>query len=129
MNSLLYEIVTCLLSLTVVRGISVPAEQNIYVDKVNRTLDPCCWEYKSECSSVEMTADGVVLRNSTLVVVKPKCMCKELHESAAAASHDPQCPTWFFPDPSIKVTHADVGMTFMMLSECISYYFRIYLLQ
>ena len=54
MNSLLYEIVTCLLSLTVVRGISVPAEQNIYVDKVNRTLDPCCWEYKSECSSVEV---------------------------------------------------------------------------
>ena len=58
MNSLLYEIVTCLLSLTVVRGISVLAEQNIYVDKVNRTLDPCCWEYKSECSSVEVTVDG-----------------------------------------------------------------------
>ena len=94
MNSLLYEIVTCLLLLTVVRGISVQAKQIIYVDKVNRTLDPCCWEDK--CSSVEVTVDGVVLRNSTLVVVKPKCKCKELHESAVTALHDPQCPTWFF---------------------------------
>ena len=51
-----------------------------------------------------MTVDGVVMRNSTLVVVKPKCKCKELHESAAAAFHDPQCPTWFFPDPSSNGT-------------------------
>ena len=104
MNSVLHEIVTCLLLLTVVRGISVPAEQIIYVDKVNRTLDPCCWEDKSECSNVEVTLDCVELHNSTLVVVKPKCKCKDLQESAVTASHDPQCPTWFFPDPSSNGT-------------------------
>ena len=104
MNSVLYEIVTCLLLLTVVRGISVPAEQIIYIDKVNRTLDPCCWEDKLECSSVEVILDGLELHNSTLVVVKPKCKCKDLQESAVTASHDPQCPTWFFPDPSSNGT-------------------------
>ena len=104
MNSLLYEIVTCLLSLTVVRGISVPAEQNIYVDKVNRTLDPCCWEYKSECSSVEVTVDDMELHNSTLEGVKPKCKCKKLQKSVTDVPHDQQCHTWFFPDPSSNGT-------------------------
>ena len=104
MTSVLYEIVTCLLLLTAVRGTSVREKQIIYVDKVNRTLDPCSWEDKAEFSSVEVTLDGVQLRNSILVVVKPNCKCKELHESAAAASHDQQCPTWFFPDPSSNGT-------------------------
>ena len=71
---------------------------------MNSTLDPCSWEDKAEFSSVEVTLDGVQLSNSTLVVVKPNCKCKELHESAAAASHDQQCPTWLFPDPSSNGT-------------------------
>ena len=104
MTSVLCEIVTCLLLLTAVRGTSVREKQIIYVDKVNGTLDPCSWDDKAEFSSVEVTLDGVQLRNSILVVVKPNCKCKELHESAAAASHDQQCPTWFFPDPSSNGT-------------------------
>ena len=101
-----YELVICLLLLTVVGSTSVQPKQIIYVDEVNRTLDSCCWENRNEflCSSEKVTLDGVELNNSTLVVVKPKCMCKELHESAAAAPHDPQCPTWFFPDTSINDT-------------------------
>ena len=130
MVSLEYKLVVCLLLLTVVRSTSVEPKQIIYVDEVNG-IDSCCWENRNEflCSSEKVALDDVELHNSTLVVVKPKCMCKEFHESAATAPHDPQYRTWFFPDPSIKVTHVDVGMTFMMLSECISYYFRIYLLQ
>ena len=104
MTSVLCEIVTCLLLLTAVRGTSVREKQIIYVDKVNGTLDPCSWDDKAEFSSVEVTLDGVQLHNSILVVVKPNCKCKELHESAAAASHDQQCPTWFFPDPSSNGT-------------------------
>ena len=93
MTSVLYEIVTCLLLLTAVRGTSVWGKQIIYVDKVNGTLDLCCWEDKTGFTSVEVTLDGVELSNSILVVVKPNCKCKELHESAAAASCDHQCPT------------------------------------
>ena len=104
MTSVLCEIVTCLLLLTAVRGTSVWEKQIIYVDKVNGTLDPCSWDDKAEFSSVEVTLDGVELSNSILVVVKPNCKCKELHESAAAASHDQQCPTWLFPDPSSNGT-------------------------
>ena len=104
MTSVLCEIVTCLLLLTAVRGTSVWGRQIIYVDKVNGTLDLCCWEDKTEFSSTDVTLDGVELSNSTLVVVKPKCKCKGFYEIAAAASHDQQCPTWFFPDPSSNGT-------------------------
>ena len=104
MTSVLYEIITCLMLLTAVRGTSVWAKQIICVDKVNVTLDQSFLENRAEFSSVEVTADGVKLYNSTLVVVRPKCKCKELQQSAADAPHDPQCPTWFFPDPSSNGT-------------------------
>ena len=104
MTSVLCEIITCLMLLTAVRGTSVWAKQIICVDKVNVTLDQSFLENRAEFSSVEVTADGVKLRNSTLVVVRPKCKCKELQQSAAAAPHDQQCPTWFFSDPSSNGT-------------------------
>ena len=106
MVSLEYELVVCLLLLTVVRSTSVQPKQIIYVDEVNGTLDSCCCENRNEIlsSSENVALDGVQLHNSTLVVVKPKCKCKELQQSAAAALHDPQCHTWFFPDPSINDT-------------------------
>ena len=106
MVSLEYKLVVFLLLLTVVRSTSVQPKQIIYVDEVNGKLDSCCWENRNEflCSSEKVALDGVELHNSTLVVVKPKCKCKDLQQSAAAAPHDPQCLTWFFPDPSINDT-------------------------
>ena len=108
MASAVYEIVTCLLLLAAVRGSSVQPKKIVYVDEVNGTLDLSCWEDKAKppYSGIEMALDGVELYNSTLVVVKPKCKCKELQESAADAPHDPQCPTWFFSDPSSNGTSA-----------------------
>ena len=81
---------------------SVQPKEIIYIDEVNRTLVPYCWENGDEflCSCVEVALDDMELYNCILVVVKPKCKCKELHESAADIPHDPLCPTWFFPDPS-----------------------------
>ena len=106
LQTTMISVVTSLLLLTAVRSTSVQPKQIIYVDEVNGTLDPSCWENRDEflCSSVEVALDGVQLHNSTLVVVKHNCKCKELQESAAAASHDPQCPTWFFPDSSSNGT-------------------------
>ena len=108
MASVVYERVTCLLLLVAVRGSSVQPKKIVYVDEVNGTLDLSCWEDKAKppYSGIEMALDGVELYNSTLVVVKPKCKCKELQESAADAPHDPQCPTWFFSDPSSNGTSA-----------------------
>ena len=82
-------VVYCLLFLTAVKSTSVQPKQIIYVDEVNKTLDICCWENTDKflCSSV-----------------KHECKCKEFQEPAADASHDQQCPTWFFPDPSSNGT-------------------------
>ena len=99
MIKLVYKIEVFLLFWTAVGSIRVQPKQIIYL---NGTLDPSSWKNSVQfaCSSVEVTVDGVKLCNSSQVVVKPKCKCNELQESAAAAPHDPQCPTWFFPDPS-----------------------------
>ena len=101
MASAVYEIVTCLLLLAAVRGSSVQPKKIVYVDEVNGTLDLSCWEEKTKLpySGVEMALDGVELYNSTLVVVKPKCKCKELEAFVADAPHDPPCHTWFYPEP------------------------------
>ena len=103
MTSVLCEIVTCLLLLTAVRGTSVQPKI-IYVDKVNRTLEPSFWQDKTKFSSIVVTLDSVELHNSTLVAVKHESKCEELQESVADASCDPPCPTWFFPDPSSNGT-------------------------
>ena len=105
-STVVYEIVTCLLLLlTAVRGTSVQPKQLVYIDEVNGTLDLSCWEDKAKppYSGVEMALNGVELYNSTLVAVKPKCKCKN-QKSAADVPHDSQCPTWFFPDPSLNGT-------------------------
>ena len=106
MISVLYKLVTSLLLLTTVRSTSVLPKQIIYIDELNGTLDPYCWENGDELprSGIEVALDGMKLHNSTLVVVKPKCKCKELQESAADVPHQQQCPTWFFPDPSSNGT-------------------------
>ena len=108
MVNVAYVIVTYLLLLTAVRCTSVQPKQIIYVNEVNRTLDPSCWRDRTESqySSVEVALDGVELHNSTLVVVKYECENKELQESAAAhdAPRHPQCPTWFFPNTSLNGT-------------------------
>ena len=106
MASVVYKIVTYLLLLIAVRGTSVQPKQLVYNDEVNGTLDLSCLEEKAKPphGGVEVALDDVELYNSTLVVVKPKCKCEELYESAADASHDPPCPTWFFPDPSSNST-------------------------
>ena len=106
MIHVVYEVVTCLLLLTVVRSTSVQPKEIIYIDEVNRTLDSYCWKNRDEflSSCVEVALDGLQLQNSTLVIVKHQCKCKEHQDIAAAASHNPQCPTWFFPDPSSNGT-------------------------
>ena len=106
MASAVYEIVTYLFLLIAVRGASVQPKQLVYIDEVNGTLDLSCLEEKAQPphGGVEMALDDVQLYNSTLVVVKPKCKCEELYESAADAPHDPQCHPWFFPDPSSNDT-------------------------
>ena len=103
MISVLYKLVTSLLLLTTVRSTSVQPKQIIYIDELNGTLDPYCWENGDELphSSIEVALDG---HNSTLVVVKPKCKCKELQEPVGDVPHHQQCPTWFFPDPSSNGT-------------------------
>ena len=86
-----------MLLLVAVRGTSVQPKQIVYVDEVNGTLNS--WKNKAE------SLDHVELHKySPLVVVKHGCKCDELQESAAAASHDSQCPTWFFPDLSSNRT-------------------------
>ena len=97
MTSVVYETVTCLLLLVAVRG--VQPKKIIYADKVNGILEPSFWQDKAEFSSIEATLNGVELHNSTLVAVK-----QEFQESAADIPHDPQCPTWFFPDHSSNGT-------------------------
>ena len=106
MASVVYKIVTYLLLLIAVRGTSVQPKQLVYADEVNGTLDLSCLEEKAKppYSGVEVALDDVELYNSTLVVLKPKCKCKEFQKFAAAASHDRQCHTWFFPDPSSNGT-------------------------
>ena len=98
-----YKMVIFLLLLTAVGSISVQPKQIIYIDEVNGTLDPCSRKnsVQSSSNSVEITVDGVELYNSTL---KHECKHEKVQESAAAASHDPQCPTWFFPDSSSNGT-------------------------
>jgi len=108
MVNVAYIIVTYLLLLTAVRCTSVQPKQIIYVNEVNRTLDPSCWKDRTESqySSVEVALDDVELHNSTLFVVKYECENKELQESAAAydAPRHPICPTWFFPNTSLNGT-------------------------
>ena len=106
MTSVVYEIVTCVLLLAAVRGTSVQPKQFVYIDEVNGTLDLSCLEDKAKPSygGVELALDDVKLYNSTLVVVKPKCKCRELYKIAADAPQHPPCPTWFFPDPSSNGT-------------------------
>ena len=106
MASAVYGIATYLFLLIAVRGASVQPKQLVYIDEVNGTLDLSCLEEKAKppYSGVEVALEDVELYNSTLVVVKPKCKCEELYESAADALHDPPCPTWFFPDPSSNDT-------------------------
>ena len=103
MIKLVYKIEVFLLFWTAVGSIRVQPKQIIYV---NGTLDPSSWKNSVQfaCSSVEVTVDGVKLCNSTQVVVKPKCKCKELQESVADVPHDPPCHTWFYPDPSLNGT-------------------------
>ena len=98
-----YKMVIFLLLLTAVGSISVQPKQIIYIDEVNGTLDPRSRKnsIQSSSNSVEITVDGVELYNSTL---KHECKHEKVQESAAAASHDPQCPTWFFPDSSSNGT-------------------------
>ena len=106
MISVVYELVTSLLLLTPVRSTSVQPKQIIYVDEVNGTLDPYCWENRDElpCNGMNMALDGIKLHNSTLVVLKPNCKCKEFQESVDYVPDHQQCPTWFFPDPSSNGT-------------------------
>ena len=106
MASVVYEIVTCLLLLAAVRGTSLQPKKIAYVDEVNGTLDLSCQVDGAEllCSGVEMALNGVELQNSTVIFMKHICKCKKLYESAADAPHDPQCPTWFFPDLSSNGT-------------------------
>ena len=106
MISVVYELVTSLLLLTAVRSTSVQPKQIIYVDEVNGTLDPYCWENRDElpCSGMNMALDGMKLHNSTLVVLKPNCKCKEFQESIDYVPDHQQCPTWLFPDPSSNAT-------------------------
>ena len=106
MASVVYKIVTYLLLLIAVRGTSFQPKQLVYADEVNGTLDLSCLEEKAKppYSGVEVALEDVELYNSTLVVVKPKCKCKEFQKFAADASHDRQCHTWFFPDPSSNGT-------------------------
>ena len=106
MVNITYKIVTCLLLLIALVSTSVQPKQIIYVGEVNGTLVPSCWEDETKlpCSGVEVALDGVELYNSTLVGLKHECKCKKLQESAADVPHDPQCPTWFFPDPSSNST-------------------------
>ena len=101
MASVLYEIVPCLLLLTAIKATNAQPKRSISIDELKKTLHPSCW---TESSSVEDALDGVKLYNSTVVVAKHKCKCEELQESAANIPHDPQCPTWFFPDPSSNGT-------------------------
>ena len=103
MVNVVYEMVTCLLLLTALVSMSVQTKQIIYVGEVNGTLVPSCREDETELpsSGVEIALDGVELHNSTLVVVQHECKC---NKSAVNVSHDPQCPTWFFPDPSSNGT-------------------------
>ena len=105
MTSVLYELVTSLLLLTAVRSTSVQPKQIIYIDEVNGTLDPHCWQNGDELprNGIEVALDGMKLHNSTLVVVKPNCKCKELQESVDDVPHQ-HCPTWFIPDPSSNGT-------------------------
>ena len=98
MTNVVYEVAACLLLLVAVRGTSVQPKQIVYVDKVNGILDPRSW--KSEAESL----DDVELHNSTLVVVNHGHKFKELQESAVTASHDQQCPTWFYSDSSLNGT-------------------------
>ena len=106
MVNITYEIVTCLLLLIALVSTSVQPKQIIYVGEENGTIVPSCWEDETKlpCSGVEVALDGVELYNSTLVGLKHECKCKKLQESAADVPHDPQCPTWFFPDPSSNST-------------------------
>ena len=119
MTSVLCEIITCLMLLTAVRGTSVRAKQIICVDKVNGTLDQSFLENRAEFSSVEVTADGVKLHNSTLVVVRPKCKCKELHnQQLLHLMINSVLPGSSLIPP--QMAHADVEMTFMIQSDVIT---------
>ena len=70
MIHIVYEVVTCLLLLTVVKSTSVQPKEIIYIDEVNRTLDSYCWkdrdEFQSSC--VEVALNGVQL---PFLTVKP----------------------------------------------------------
>ena len=66
MVSVVYEIVPCLLLLTVFRATNAQPKQIISVDEVKKTLHPGCWENKTESSSVEDALDGVELYSSTV---------------------------------------------------------------
>ena len=106
MASVMYEIVTCLLLLTAIRGTSVQPKKIVYVDEVNVTLDLSCQEdgAKSPYRGVEVALDGVEVQNPTTENVKHKCRSKKVQESVTDAPCDPQCPTWFFPDLSSNGT-------------------------
>ena len=104
MASAVYEIVTCLLLLTAVRGTSVQAKKSIYVEEVNGTLVITCQVNGAElpCSGVEMALNGVEMQTSTVVFMEH--IFKKDQESAADTPHDAPCHTWLFPDPSSNST-------------------------
>ena len=94
MTSVVYEIAACLLLLTAFRCTIVQPKQIICVDEANGTLD--CWENRAKYSSAEVSLDGGKPHNPAIVAVKHECKCTEHQGSAADATCDPPCPTWFF---------------------------------